>query len=351
MYTDRVEHLAALYLRADGALCIGNQTKPLAGLHTPSVQQFNVLKDDLLRNEGIIRYRDAFQYAEIVLPKFISILEECGLHDVNGVYKAVGAVKKQDLAGIKIGSYWEGFNGVKQHDKYKYWGIVDEICTQLQYGKLYRAESLICKLICRLFHYAGINSTKTGKEHTPSSLRLTLKERYNDIYAEHVLRLTQLADYTRTSVSQAIRSLSDTLLISTLPPGESIFDLVPAHFMEELEEVQKDSGDKNVFIDPIRGRRIQFDTVHGVKGETHDATLYLETEKNRGSDIGRVLCYYGIGQPGTSPLYDYSRKIVYVGMSRPRKLLCVAIQESTYAKSKNTFQIWDKIDLREVDDR
>ena len=475
MYTDRVEHLAALYLRADGALCIGNQTKPLAGVHTPSVQQFNALKDDLLRNEGIIRYRDAFQYAEIaireftsqytdlfsqrfrymyvdeyqdcneiqrkilsklfnptvcvvthigdpdqaiyssdkeqtddwcpnegflsitstcrynqeianilsplrknkltirsllgeggfkpiliiydmdtidlVLPKFISILEECGLHDVNGVYKAVGAVKKQDLAGIKISSYWEGFNGVKQHDKYKYWGIVDEICTQLQYGKLYRAESLICKLICRLFHYAGINSAKTGKEHTPSSLRLTLKERYNNIYAEHVLRLTELADYTRTSVSQAIRSLIDTLLISTLPLGESIFDLVPAHFMEELEEVQKDSGDKNVFIDPIRGRRIQFDTVHGVKGETHDATLYLETEKNRGSDIGRVLCYYGIGQPGTSPLYDYSRKIVYVGMSRPRKLLCVAIQESTYAKSKNTFQIWDKIDLREVDDR
>lgn len=475
MYADRIEHIAALHLRGDGALCIGKQAKPLAGVHTSSVQQFNALKDDLLRNEGIIRYRDAFQYAEIaigeftsqytdlfsqrfryvyvdeyqdcsetqrkilsklfdptvcvvthigdpdqaiyssdkeqtvdwcpnegflsiastcrynqkianilsplrkdkltiksilgedglkpiliiydmdtidlVLPKFISILEERGLHDIDGVYKAIGAVKKEDLTGIKISSYWCGFDGVKQHDKYKYWGIVDEICTQLQRGKLYKAEALICKLICRLFHYAGVNNAKTGKEYIPSSLRLTLKERYNDIYTEHVLRLTQLADYTRTSVSQAIRSLIDTLLISTLPPGKSIFDLVPAHFMEEPRQIQRDSNDKNVFIDPIRGRHIQFDTVHGVKGETHDATLYLETEKNRGSDISRVLCYYGIGQPETSSLYDYSRKVVYVGMSRPRKLLCVAIQESTYAKSKNAFQIWDKIDLRRVDDR
>ena len=39
---------------------------------------------------------------------------------------------------------------------------------------------------------------------------------------------------------------------------------------------QTEKSEKNIFIDPIRGRRIEFDTIHGVKGETHDATLYLE---------------------------------------------------------------------------
>jgi DNA helicase-2/ATP-dependent DNA helicase PcrA len=116
--------------------------------------------------------------------------------------------------------------------------------------------------------------------------------------------------------------------------------------MEEPMTAHKVKADKNVFIEPLRGRRIQFDTVHGVKGETHEATLYLETELNRGTDIGRVLCCYGVGQAGSSPLYDYSRKIVYVGMSRPRKLLCVAVQESTYRKSKDVFLKWDKADLR-----
>ena len=34
--------------------------------------------------------------------------------------------------------------------------------------------------------------------------------------------------------------------------------------------------------------------------------------------------YYGVGKIGKSNLFDYSRKLAYVGMSRPKKLLCVA---------------------------
>lgn len=470
IYANRDEHIAALYLRKDGALCIRSQTKPLAGAQTQSAQQFKQLINDLLRNEGIIRYLDAFQYADtaieeferqytdlfslrfqyvyideyqdcsetqrnvlqklfdsnkcvvthigdpnqaiyssdrdqtidwhpskdflsiastcrynqeiadilsplrkdkrkiesslgqcgsnptliiydlntidLVLYTFAFILEKHGLHDVNGIYKAVGAVKKENLAGIKISSYWNDFSGIKQQNEYKYWGIINEICDQLEQGNLYKAESSICKLICRLFRYAGVNNAKTGKEHILASLRATLREKYNDLYTERILALAQLADYNCVTVDQAIRSMIDALLMTVLPLGKSIFDLIPAHFMAELGEIKRDREDKNVFIDPIRGRRIQIDTVHGVKGETHDATLYLETEKNQGSDIGRILCFYGIGQPGTSSLYDYSRKLAYVGMSRPRKLLCVAVQESTYKKSKNAFETWDKIDIR-----
>lgn len=475
IYLDLIELVSALHLRDDGALCIKNQTRPLAGAQTPSAQQLKAVIEDLLRKEGVIRYRDAFQYANsalekfdkqytslfsrrfqyvyvdeyqdcsatqrdvlsklfdptmcvvthigdpdqaiynsekdrtidwcpsegflsiattcrysqeianvlsplrkgkraiesslgssgvkpiliiynpdtigLVLDKFVSILEEQGLYDVDGIYKVVGAVRKEELSGIKISSYWNGFDGAKQQSENKYWGIIDEISTQLEQGKLYKVESLIRKLICRLFHYAGVKNAKTGKEYTPSSIHATLRREYNDIYAENVLKLAQLDDYSRASVGQAIRTMVDALLTATLPTGKSIFDLVPAHFMEETRALQRNRKNKNVFIEPIRGRRIQFDTVHGVKGETHDATLYLETEKERGSDIARILCCYGVGRAGSSSLYDYSRKLVYVGMSRPRKLLCVAIQESTYEKSKNAFQAWDKVDIRKKRNR
>jgi DNA helicase-2/ATP-dependent DNA helicase PcrA len=277
----------------------------------------------------------------------VSLLEERGLHDPDGIYKAIGFVRKVDSAGIKISSYWDGFDGTKlQQSEDKYCGIIDEICSQLQQGKLYRAEPLVRKLMCRLFHYAGVKDAKTGKEHTPSSIRTTLKEKYNDIYTEHILSLVQLTDYARESVDVVVRTMIDALLNVETQENESIFNSVPAYFMEEPMTAHKVKADKNVFIEPLRGRRIQFDTVHGVKGETHEATLYLETELNRGTDIGRVLCCYGVGQAGSSPLYDYSRKIVYVGMSRPRKLLCVAVQESTYRKSKDVFLKWDKADLR-----
>lgn len=116
--------------------------------------------------------------------------------------------------------------------------------------------------------------------------------------------------------------------------------------MEVPVDVLAKEMERNVYVDPIRGRRIQFDTIHGVKGETHDATLYLETELRRSSDIVRILPYFGIKKTWSSPLYDYSRKLAYVGMSRPKKLLCIAVQESTYIRSKNAFQEWDIIDIR-----
>lgn len=55
-YSNLVEHAMALYSNDDGALCIKNQKKVLAGADKPSAQQFMNLIDDLLKDEGIIRY-------------------------------------------------------------------------------------------------------------------------------------------------------------------------------------------------------------------------------------------------------------------------------------------------------
>ena len=468
-YADLTEYISALYLRDDGSLCVKNQKRSLAGADKASTQQFIKLKNDLLKDEGIMRYQDAFQYADIaikelseqytnlfsqrfqyvyideyqdcneqqrnalqklfdpskcvvthigdadqaiynsnadktvdwqpvngflsissscrycqkiadvlsplckdkfpiqssvvgvglnpvliiydketigdVLGAFISILEKTGINDPNGVYKAIGFVKNS--TGINIGSYWKDFDSNNQKtSEYKYWNIIDEICSQLQQGKLYKAESLMRKLMCRIFHYIGVRNAENGKEYTPLSIRAELKADYNDVYPEYILSLSKLNDYTRENVDSVVRKMVDALLNTESQGNRNIFDDIPQHFMEDQVTEHQAKSDKNVFVDPIRGRRIQFDTVHGVKGETHDATLYLETESHKGSDIGRILYCYGVGKAGTSPLYDYCRKIAYVGMSRPRKLLCVAVQESTYSKGKNAFQDWDKVDLQ-----
>lgn len=129
---------------------------------------------------------------------------------------------------------------------------------------------------------------------------------------------------------------------------DDIFECLPKHFLDEDTAInQIENFERNTFIDPIRGRRIEFDTIHGVKGETHDATLYLETDRQGASDLSRILPYYGVGKIGKSNLFDYSRKLAYVGMSRPKKLLCVAMQAKTYEKSKGVFDTdWEIIDLR-----
>ena len=146
-----------------------------------------------------------------------------------------------------------------------------------------------------------------------------------------------------------MRQKINELLKIKNPQAGDIFDHLPKYFLNKSAVVdQIETSEKNIYIDSIRGRRIEFDTIHGVKGETHDATLYLETDRQRASDLNRILPYYGVGKPGKSILFDYSRKLAYVGMSRPKKLLCVAMQSKTYEKSKGVFtHDWEIIDLRE----
>lgn len=470
-FADEVDYVSALHMRPDGALGIGKRGKALAGPNRPSTQQFLFAQQDMLMEEGLIKYIDAFQYAEeavreltadytdlfssrfqyvfideyqdckekqrealaklfdpekccvfhigdsdqaiygsdqdteqdwqpqgeylvleqsnrygqeiadilrplrtgqqaitaaggaidyrpvlfvydldtisLVMDQFILQLEEHGLTDEKGIYKVIGHIRKDDAAGIKIGSYWDGFDGSKRTSgTFKYWGGIDEVCQELRAGRVDRAEPIIRKLICRIFHYSGITNAQTGREHTSATLKKTLDENHFDEYRSNLIAIVDLPEYTRTTVGTGFNNLMKDLFKQSSITGADVMSRLPSHFMEEPFNEIVPKVEHNVFVDPIRGRRIQFDTVHGVKGETHDATLYLETEMKNSSDIVRVLPWFGVGKPGKSPLYDYSRKLVYVGMSRPKKLLCLAIQESTYIRSKNAFQEWEIIDLR-----
>lgn len=125
-----------------------------------------------------------------------------------------------------------------------------------------------------------------------------------------------------------------------------VFSKIPSYYLDKAILKTDCKSRDNIIFDKTYKRKIVFDTVHGVKGETHDATLYVETEKRNSSDIKRILPYLGAGKLGKGADVERSRKCVYVGMSRPNKLLCLAVQESTYIKSKNAFSNWNVVDCR-----
>lgn len=84
---------------------------------------------------------------------------------------------------------------------------------------------------------------------------------------------------------------------------------------------------------------IEVSTVHAVKGETHAATLYLETFYNRHHESDRLAEQFkGVAYTGTNEDTLKNLRVTYVGMSRPRYLLCVAIQQDRF----------DKIDCEEL---
>ena len=250
---------------------------------------------------------------------------------------------------MKIGSYWTEFDGsVKRENEYSYWTLVDEIVQYLAEGKLYKAEQIVRRLLCRVFHYIPIKHPVSGKDYTPVTMKNALDEKYREQYRQWIYEMSRIQTIDRHSVDHVMRQKINDLLRICNPSLTDIFSVLPEFFLEEDAGVDlADTPKKNVLIDPIRGRRIVFDTIHGVKGETHDATLYLETDRQGASDLSRILYCFGIGKQGNSPLYDYSRKLAYVGMSRPKKLLCVAMQARTYEKSNGAFDAdWEIIDLR-----
>lgn len=189
-----------------------------------------------------------------------------------------------------------------------------------------------------IVNYLGCRDSD-GHTFTYSSIKKILDSKYHHIYREKVLVLTYLSEYESASVDSIIREM-----VNGIFGRDGIFERLPKYFMEESYKIKSKALNNNICC--LGGRKIHFSTIHKVKGETHDATLYLETETQRSSDLKRVLPYYNGTKLVTSPLYNYSSKCVYVGFSRPRKLLCVAMHEKTYEQSGGVFSSWEFSDCR-----
>ncbi len=94
------------------------------------------------------------------------------------------------------------------------------------------------------------------------------------------------------------------------------------------------------------GREVEVATIHSVKGETHDATLVFET-KNHHYDLEALSGRLSLLDSGkiTGIRKQRSARLVYVAVSRPRRLLCMAAhqdrvsEETRAALEQNGWQI------------
>lgn len=106
--------------------------------------------------------------------------------------------------------------------------------------------------------------------------------------------------------------------------------------------VQGSGGAATTLANPnlfeANGLSIEVGTVHACKGQTHTATLYLESFYQRdvagsGNFESERLATVIKGAPVPNPLQQYteqSLKMAYVGFSRPTHLLCFAVHEDRY---------------------
>lgn len=381
-FSERINHTQALYIRDDGALCIGRQQKPLAGAGKASAEQYKKLLVELLENEGMIRYQDAYVYASTAIGElpaeyadlfssrlqyvFIDEYQDCN----NLQRQAIDAIfDPQKCAVFKIGDSDQAIYNSAEDTTPDWMPQPDflPIVTSCRFNQE------IANVICKLKKGEKNIVTLAGATGVKPVLLVFSPENIDRVIGGFISALDRHELYDNNGIYKAIGAVKREDL-SGLKIGSYwtefdgsankkneysywvLVDEIVQYLLEgKLYKAEQEStsvnhadiAEKNVLIDPIRGRRIIFDTIHGVKGETHDATLYLETDRQGASDLNRILPYFGVGRCGSSSLYDSSRKLAYVGMSRPKKLLCVAMQAETYEKSKGIFDAdWEVVDLR-----
>lgn len=104
---------------------------------------------------------------------------------------------------------------------------------------------------------------------------------------------------------------------------------------------------KNIYSN--NGVDVQVATIHSVKGQTHSATLYMETfyhSYETQKCLQQLLGHSATGLELVRP--KEAAKILYVGLSRPTNLLCLAVCRDHINEHRDalTKQGWQIIDIQ-----
>ncbi|MFD2831424.1 UvrD-helicase domain-containing protein [Corticicoccus populi] len=270
-----------------------------------------------------------------VLPHFGDMILKYELNKVqNTTFKAIAWVAGENTKQDTLLDYWKRFSKeLKQRNDFDY---LYSYVTQFPNEKtndisvpLYR-KSILCGILKSL----KIMNEKDENNNffTEKSLLNFLKEKDEETYQGLLLNL---ADWC-LSISNDKNIYEDVkefikIRLKDLFNWQDI-DQLSTFFIEEKEEREITTPLKsNIFTHEKSENdiEIEFDTIHGVKGETHTATLYLETFYYE-YDVHRILDYFkGKHKPTKKKRTLQNLKMTYVGLTRPSHLLCVAVHEET----------------------
>ena len=314
----------------------------------------------------ILVYDDPLQ----VLPAFVSILHsykigdesvaeialrersEDVLHRYN--IKAVGYCGKKNEKDGEVRSlhrYFENYdNYVVAKHPYEAAATLGSFISKITHGATpqeYRSRILEAMVVF-LDRCGAIYDN--GRRYSKTSMLRAIKEKSPDLYdilnarlAKWVLNIYNSTANVDSDVFEELKAFMVNELanaFSVLTTTDDVKSFLAQQSDEFYEKKPQDSGTQNVYREG--DIEIPISTVHSVKGETHAATLFLETfyHKYDSEYLGAALS----GEVFSGSGYAKSAvKVAYVAMSRPKYLLAYAIHRSRYNNldTEKLKSIWD----------
>jgi DNA helicase-2/ATP-dependent DNA helicase PcrA len=303
------------------------------------------------------------------------------------VFKAVGWVGKErnekDKHKLNLGSYFGDYKKIIRDDKkvnfknLKSYLRKQSSETVKKYGAKVFLDVLLNAFV-KILDDAGVKNKSSKREihFTPSTMLSYLKENNEEKYDEFRELLEKWISTMQNSKESYCTEVFQSIKNYVRETFDKIWDNFEykkvKKFMEDEETGINDNECKNnnvfrkTFKDTGTEVAIEVATIHSVKGENHEATLYLETYM--GESLGRSaekLAYESqkiidfiigrnreIFEEKKKKGYVYKAlKMAYVGMSRPTHLLCLAMHKERIEGRLNELDIennpngWKIIDL------
>jgi hypothetical protein len=286
------------------------------------------------------RYCEILSIAEIQGESLINKIQS---DEKNLKIKAVGWVGKDiDTDGKKytIQSYFKEYKkDIRNKEKTDYTSLKSFV-RHLNTNKVKDYSDQIIKALVQVLYLCGVKRKFNDKDmyYNKYYLLKTMKNKSDDVYFE-LMRNISIWSKSLNSASEYNEETFKEVCSYIIGDFKEIFGFIIKKELEdflsneEFDEEQyseKEIEANNTYHYPSESGveiEVELGTVHSVKGETHAATLYLETCYQGKFDTQWIMEQMA-GKAVTNNLNTYeiqALKVAYVGMSRPRYLLCVAI--------------------------
>lgn len=336
-------------------LCMENNHQLRGNEEVPSVKPIIITYENPL--SVLPRYVELLNSTSIPAMNNLSVLEIANkerqkdpLHRVN--VKACGWVGKKGADDRKrfIESYFPAFE--RKNGKQRMEGnFFDDFILKNPHGTVKDYAASIIQGILKLLDLCDIKNG--SRRHTRTSLleffmvnNIEQKENFlKEVMSWSLLVAQSHSDNDTHNIKETIYQYVVTSLLPLFgkgitPEASNFFNATNGGFQNgqvvEPGNIYNENG-----ID------VEVATVHAVKGETHASTLYLETSYYGCHESERLSEQFkGVAYTGEDERTLRSLRVAYVGMSRPRYMLCVAIQKDRFNKMDcpELREIWDVVD-------
>lgn len=252
---------------------------------------------------------------------------------------------RSDISKLRLEDYHKGFKREKHKPKEDYDNLKSYLLYYEQKKTLEPNRKGILNAFLKILRLEGINTTE-DRLYTKKKLIDFIREKDIQKYDELNLNLYEWSiGIIREKTNQVWLEIK-----TYIPTFLAIFDktISKSRTFINTDNTVISAGSAEI-LGPTNYYKadefeIEITSVHAVKGQTHCATLYLESCFYSNHESERLSTQF-LGQnfKDKKVYHKSSVKMAYVGFSRPTDLLCIAIHQDRFKTLEDSIdnEIWE----------